>query len=169
MAFPRAVHENLGPGLSPREAAADAINRFVLALDLNDAELMRSAFTTDGVLDKSGLKKVMGGDPGADNGIAEILNGTLALIGPMDSSHHLSNFRVKLSNDQTEADVTCHVWAQHFRGGDGSNPSKRDYLLFGNIYLADVVKDGQGDDALWKIKRIGMHNLWCEGDVGVVG
>ena len=168
MAFPRAVHQHLGPGLPPREAAADALNRFALALDLNDADVMRSAFTTDGVLDKSGLKKVIGGDPGADNGIEEILKGTLALVGPMDSSHHLSNFRVKLNDDQTVADVQCHMLAQHFRGGDGPNPSKRDHLLFGNIYYADVVKEGQGDDALWKIRRLGMHNLWCEGDLGVV-
>jgi hypothetical protein len=169
MAFPRAIHQNLGPGLSPREAAADAINRFALALDLNDAEVMRSAFTNDSILDKSGLTKVMGGDLGADNGIEEILKATLAHVGPMDSSHHLSNFRVKLNSEQTEAEVMCHALAQHFRGGDGSNPSKPEYLLFGNIYYADVVKDGQGDDALWKIKRIGMHNLWCEGDIGVVG
>ena len=167
MAFPRTVHQNLGPGLSPREAAADAINRFVLALDLNDADIMRSAFTTDGVLDKSGLKKVIGGDPGVENGIDEILEGALAYIGPMDSSHHVSNFRVKFDSDQTEADVICHVWAQHFKSGEGPDPSKREYILFGNIYYADVVKDGQGDDALWKIKHIGMHNLWCEGDIGI--
>ena len=166
--FPRAVPLNLGPGLSRRDAAADAINRFVLALDLFDADIMRSAFTTDGVLDKSGIEKVTGQKMGEDSGIDEIINGTLAHVGPMDSSHHLSNFRVKFNDDQTQAEVTCHVLAQHFKHGEGPDPSKRDYLLFANIYFADVVKDGQGDDALWKIRRIGMHNLWCEGDIGVV-
>ena len=165
--FPRPVHLNLGPGLSAREAAADAINRFVLALDLNDADIMRSAFTEDGVLDKSGLMAPLGQDPGADHGIDQIIAITLAHVGPMGSSHHLSNFRLKLNGDETEAEVTCHALAQHFRPGEGLDPSKRDYLLFGNIYHADVVKDGPEENALWKIKRIGMYALWCEGDTGV--
>jgi hypothetical protein len=165
--FPRAVPLNLGPDLSPRDGAADAINRFVLALDLFDADIMRSAFTTDGVLDKSDLEKVTGQNMGEDSGIEEIIKGTLAHVGPMDSSHHLSNFRVKLDDNQTQAEVTCHALAQHFKHGEGSDPSKRDYLLFANMYYANVVKEEQGDDALWRIRRIGMHNLWCEGDIGV--
>lgn len=165
--FPATLHLNLGPGLSPRDAAADAINRFALSLDLNDASMMRSAFTEDGVLDKSGLKATLGSDPGCDEGVESIVNTTLAHVGPMASSHHLSNFRVKLNQEQTEAEVICHVLAQHYRPGEGLDPSKHDYLCFGNIYYADVVKHGQGEDALWKIKRMAMHALWCEGDVGV--
>lgn len=168
MPLPKAFVD-LGPGNSARDAAIDAIQRFALALDINDADLMRSAFTADGVLDKSGLSRVTGQEMPPDNGIDAILSTTFALIGPMDTSHHLSNYRVKFNGKQTEAQIMCHVYAQHFRAGEGPDPRKRDYILFGNLYYADVVKDGDGSDAMWKIKRMGMHCLWSEGDTRLVG
>lgn len=146
---PRAAPIDLGPGVTPREHATDAVLRFVQALDQGDEALIRSAFTTDGVVDISGLSVVTGLTYAPQEGIENIVKGVLAFVGPMDSSHHLSNFRVKLDEKQERAEVHCYALAQHFKNGNGHDPSKRGYLMYGNTYWAEVVKEGDG---LWKIR-----------------
>lgn len=75
----------------------------------------------------------------------------------MDSSHHLSNFRVKLNGRQDEAEVYCYALAQHFRKGEGGDPKNRQYLLFGNTYSADIVKSE--DEDIWRIRYV-VHLLF---------
>lgn len=144
----------LGTGLSPREGAIDAIYRFTLALDRADASLLRSAFFTDGAVDLSGLTRSTGKTYGEKKGVETIVNSVLAHVGPIDTAHHLSNFRVRMNGTQTKAEVTCYALAQHFMPGEGQIPSMRDYLIMGNSHWADVGKDSNSDDALWKIRRI---------------
>ncbi|KAK4497915.1 hypothetical protein PRZ48_010570 [Zasmidium cellare] len=158
---------NLGPGQTPREAAADALYRLVHGLDFNDADLIRSAFVEDGVLDISGLSPATGMDHPEQKGVENIVNGVLGHVGPMATSHSITNVRVKLNDKMDRAEVMTYVIAQHFRPGEGHDVSNRDYALFGNSYWADVVKVGEGDDALWKIKRFECQNLWAEGDGSV--
>lgn len=154
---------NLGPGLTPREAAADAVYRLCQALDFNDKDLLRSAFVEDAVYDMKGISSEMPEQKGVEN----IVNGVLAHVGPMATSHNISNLRVKLDEKQDQAEVACYCIAQHFRSGEGHDPSKRDYLLYGTMYWADVVKTGDGEDALWKMRRFEIHLMWCEGDQSV--
>ncbi|KAF2173567.1 hypothetical protein M409DRAFT_15847 [Zasmidium cellare ATCC 36951] len=158
---------HLGPGLTPREAAVDAMYRLVHGLDFNDADLVRSAFVEDAILDISGLSPATGRDHPEQKGVDNIVNGVLAHVGPMPTSHNINNVRVKLNDSMDQAEVTSYVIAQHFRPGEGHDPSKRDYVLFGNSYWADVVKVGEGDDALWKMKRFEAQNIWAEGDMSV--
>lgn len=158
---------NLGPGLTPREAAADAVHRMVQALDDNDEALMRSAFLPDGVFDLSGLSAATGQSFPPQEGIEAIVNGVLAHLSTLDSGHHLSNFRVKLNDAADQAEVHCYAMAQHFRKGEGHDARKRDYVLYGNAYWADVVKDGTGEDAFWRIRRFEIRNLWVEGEPSV--
>ena len=164
----RPANIQLGPGLSAREGAMDAIYRFVEGLDRADEDLLRSAFASDGAIDLSGLTPCTGKTYGESRGIEAIVNSVFAHVGPMDSEHHLSNFRVKLNSDQREAEVTCYAWAQHFKSGEGQDPTKRDYLVFGNWYWADVVKEGTSEDALWRIRRIELTNIWSEGTLAAI-
>ncbi|CAK4032211.1 Hypothetical predicted protein [Lecanosticta acicola] len=158
----------LGPGMTPREQAADAVLRFVQALDQGDEDLIRSAFTKDGVLDISGLSRASGKSHPPQEGIDNIVNGVLAHVGSMCSSHHLSNFRVKLNETADHAEVHCYALAQHFRQGEGHDPSQRDYVLYGSTYWADVVKEGDGEGEMWRMRRIEVENIWSEGVRSVV-
>ena len=164
----RSATIHLGPGLSPREGAIDAIYRFTQALDDADENLLRSAFANDGVVDLSGLTPCTGKAYDEKDGIESIVNSVLAHVGPMDSAHHLSNFRVKIHSDGTEAEVTCYALAQHFKAGEGTHPGERNYLIMGNSYWADVARDGSDEDALWKIRRIEITNMWSEGDLAAL-
>ena len=114
----------------------DAIYRFVQALDSSNEGLLRSAFTVDGVLDLSGLNASMGEGEHRNErkGVESIVDSVLAHVGAMDSGHHLSNFRVKMDENQTVAEVTCYAIAQHFKANEGQDPTKRDYLIMGNSY-----------------------------------
>lgn len=158
---------DLGPGLTPREAAVDAMYRLVHGLDFNDADLLRSAFVEDAIFDISGLSPATGREHPEQKGIESIVNGVLAHVGPMATSHNISNVRVKLNDTMDQAEVMCYVIAQHFRPGEGYDAFKRDYVLYGNSYWADVVKVRVGDDALWKIKRFEIQVMWTEGDMSV--
>lgn len=107
--FSRPAHIHLGAGLSPREGAIDALYRYVEGLDRADENLLRSAFTSEAVLDLSGLTPTTGVTYEEMKGIDTIVNSVLSHVGPMDSQHQMSNFRVKLSQSQNEAEVTCYV------------------------------------------------------------
>ena len=168
MMSPRSASIHLGPGLSPREGAIDAIYRFTQALDDADENLLRSAFAVDGVVDLSGLTPCTGKSYDEKKGVESIVNSVLAHVGPMDSAHHLSNIRVKMYTDQMRAELTCYALAQHFKPKEGQDPSKRNYLIMGNSYWADIVRDGDGEDALWKIRRIVVTNMWSEGDLAAL-
>lgn len=156
---------SLGPSLSPREAAIDAIYRFLQALDDADENLLRSAFISDAIVDRSGLTTATGIPFPILQGISDIEHGILGTIGRMDTGHHVSNVRVKLTDNGEKADVTCYVLAQHCRPGEGPSPKFEMHLAMGSRYSAVVVKDNS--DGLWKIEKAELHCLWSEGDLGV--
>lgn len=156
---------DLGPGLSPREAATDAVYRLVGALDFNDADLLRSAFTEDAIFDISGLSPATGKEHPPQKSTDAIVNGVLAHVGPMATSHTIGNVRVKMNEKMDQAEVMCYVIAQHFRPGEGFAADKRDYILYGNSYWADVVKTGEG--GLWKMRKFEIQVMWAEGDNSV--
>src|SRR6202012_909960 len=112
---PNSTLAHLGPGLTPREAASDALYRFTQALDDNDSTLLRSSVTLDAMVDRSGLSPGTGRDLPPTQGIELIDRFVLGTIGPMDTSHHVSNIRVKLDQDEKEAEVTCYVIAEHYK------------------------------------------------------
>ena len=165
---PRTASIGLGPGMSPREGAVDAIFRFCQALDDNNEELLRSAFLQDGTVDLSGLATCTGKSYTDQTGIENIVNGVFAHVGPIDSFHHLGNLRVKLNDAQNQAEITVYSVAQHFKKGEGNDPSNRNSLLMGNRYWAEVVKPDDASDGLWRIRRIEVSNHSCEGDLAVL-
>lgn len=161
----------LGPGLSPREAAIDAVYRFAQGLDEGDEEVFRSAFTAYGILDMSRLTSSTGKEHPEQQGIEALIRGVFEHVGRgMDCAHHLSNVRVKLNDRIDRGEVSCYAWAQHFRLGEGKDVKKTTHLTAGSVYRADVVRDhaSGGGQGLWKIERLEIHPYWCEGDLGVI-
>ncbi|KAF2159003.1 hypothetical protein M409DRAFT_30539 [Zasmidium cellare ATCC 36951] len=145
-------------GLTDREAAIDAVIRFVCALDQGDAELSASSLTKDSIMDLTPFRKV-----GMERGIAEgrdaIVKVLMDAVGkPLDTTHSATNIRCTVQGDSAEL-TTC-VLAQHFRRGEGPSPEFQDYYLFGNQYAAQIVRDGE----LWRIKRLTITPAWVVGN-----
>ena len=115
-------------GLSDREAAVEAVLRFFEGLDDADASLVHSAFTPDATVDLSPISNI--GTPFSElSGRDTIVDRLLKSVGPLDSTHHLSNFRVNVIGDS--ATLTCYALAQHFRTSQGPLPEERRYFLMG--------------------------------------
>ncbi|EPX75397.1 uncharacterized protein SOCG_01145 [Schizosaccharomyces octosporus yFS286] len=138
-----ALPVTLAPALSGRDAVADALYRAVVALDTADDALFKSAFTTDAVLDPM-------------------------LYHAHQIGHQplLSNMRINITEGDSKAQVTCSALSQHYRGGEGMNPSS-DFLLAGGLYWVELVKDS--GDGLWKIKHWTLKSTWGQGDWGILG
>ena len=147
--------------LLDHNAAIDALHRFVYGLDLADASLVSSAFILDATVDLTPFNK-LGFSFKVLSGKDLIVETLMAGVGSIDSSHHLSNFRVKIS--ENDAYLTCYSLAQHFRPGEGPGLQFQDYLLLGNRYTADLVRDGEE----FKIKKIVIDCAWSVGTKDVI-
>ncbi|RVX67379.1 hypothetical protein B0A52_09160 [Exophiala mesophila] len=153
---------NVG-GLTDREAAIDAIVRFVCSLDEGSDELCSSAVTDNVVMDLRPFNKV-GMKYSVVEGKTDVVNRLMTAVGrPLDTTHSATNIRCYLTGPDT-ADLTCCVLAQHFRGGEGPSPEFQDYYLFGNQYKAKVVR--QGD--LWKVSELEIAPAWTQGNPEVM-
>jgi hypothetical protein len=142
------------PGLTDREAIADAVYRAVLAFDHADEALLRSALTEDVVAE-------MPGSPPAE-GIAAIKATVFDRVSKLDTTHFISNVRVSIESAAT-AKLTCSAQAQHVRPGKGFEPGPNKFMS-GGFYACDVVKDGN----LWKLKTWKANIVWVEGDMSVM-
>lgn len=149
-------------GLTDREAAIDAIIRFVCSLDEGDSELCASSLTDDMVMDLTPFKKVgMNYQPVV--GKAAAVDRLMTAVGrPLDTTHSATNIRCTVKGDT--ADLTCCVLAQHFRGGEGPSPEFQEYYFFGNQYKASLVREGE----LWKVNRLLISPAWTQGNPDVM-
>lgn len=142
------------PFTSEREAVADAIYRAVLALDTDDTTLFKSSVTDDTVCDLNGT----------------VMNGIDAIIAhpvwKLDTTHHISNLRINITDGASKAQVTCSGLAQHYRAGEGMKPGAAP-LLAGSLYWIELVKDA--GDGLWKFKHWKIKTTWGHGEWGVFG
>ncbi|KAK4502107.1 hypothetical protein PRZ48_005530 [Zasmidium cellare] len=145
-------------GLTDREAAIDAVIRFVCALDEGDADLSASSLTEDAVMDLTPFQKV-GMDRGLAEGRSNIVKILMDAVGkPLDTTHCATNIRCTVQGESAEL-KSC-ILAQHFRRGEGPDPKFQDHYLFGNQYAAQIVRDGE----LWKIKRLTITPAWVAGN-----
>lgn len=143
-------------GLTDREAAIDALIRFVVALDDGDSELSASSLAEDAVMNlvfgKSGMqaRKVHGRDV-----IVDLL---MSRVGrPLDTTHMATNIRCTIRGD--EAELTSVILAQHFRLGEGQPPETQDYWMNGNNYRCSIVRVCD----LWRIKHVTIEPAWTLG------
>lgn len=150
-------------GLSDREAAIDAVIRFVNSLDDGDAGLCASSLLTDATVDFTPFQKI-GMKHGKVHGQADIVRLLMNAVGkPLDTTHMATNIRCKMT-EKASAELTCCVLALHFRLGEALNPDCQDHYLNGNLYKSTIVRDG----GLWKIRELIISPAWTLGNSDVM-
>ncbi|KAK5021558.1 hypothetical protein LTS07_010855 [Exophiala sideris] len=142
-----------------REAVADALYRCVLGLDCNDWDMFRSSLAEgeDISMELKGSISIKGPD--------QIKQFIFDFIGPLDTTHHISNIRVDVKDGDDTATLSANAVAQHYREGEGPDPTTA-HLMTGSIYVLDLVKDGKDD--LWKIKKWSAKIVWRDGDRSII-
>ena len=140
-----------------RYEIADALHRFAFGLDHGDADSLASTLTEDCVLDFRPAGKKLGLDFPKMSGRQAILDAVLPLLGPLDTSHTVSNLQIEISEDT--ATLYAYVMAQHFMPREGSRPGSENALLM-NRYDCELVRDGQR----WRFRRIIIDNTWAQGN-----
>jgi len=143
--------------LTEREAVTDALYRAIIGFDTNDVSIFNSAWSgQDVTLDLNG--KVI-------NGLDAIRTQLLDVVGPMDTTHMISNVRVDVKDGASTASLTAYALAQHCPPGMGGDPSGPKYLA-GARYFIDLVKDDS--DGLWKATKFVLKRVWTQGDPSVI-
>lgn len=145
--------------LSPREAITDALYRAISGFDHNDVSMFNSAFISseeDVIFDLSGTMF---------NGLESIRKGLLDFVGPMDTTHLISNVRVDLKDGEKKGRLGCYALAQHCEPGKGAEVDGKKYLA-ASEYWIDLVQDEK--DGSWKIKTWVMKIIWTQGDASVL-
>jgi hypothetical protein len=150
-------HPQTLTGLTEREAIADAMYRVIIGFDKNDVPMFNSAFAdNDVVLVFRGTKI-----KGVDCIKAQLLD----FVGPMVTTHMISNVRVDLKEGAKTASLTAFALAQHCPPGRGEEMDGPKYLA-ASEYFIDVLKDET--DGIWKIKKWTAKLIWTQGDASVM-
>ncbi|KAL6243088.1 hypothetical protein RBB50_010188 [Rhinocladiella similis] len=147
-AIPHKIHS-----LTTRESVVDALYRVVQGIDTNDRALFQSATTEDVTMEMPGVGSISG------EGIEKMFTG----VGPMDTTHAISNVRVNVEEGASTATLTAYAVAQHFKAGEGFDPTSPN-LLAGAIYTLTLVNDG----GLWKVKKWVADFKWRQGDPSIM-
>jgi hypothetical protein len=147
--------------IPPTADPADALIRFAFGLDAGDKGILESAFTEDILFDVSRVGDEQSGFP-AIEGRESVVGMLLMSMGPLDTMHALSNFRVHVAGDT--ARLNCYAMAQHYRPGEGPSRTTTDQVMMGNKYDAVLVRDGQ----TWRIKRLTIVTIWSQGNPDVL-
>src|SRR5207237_7202976 len=135
-----AMSTDLSQLANDRYEIADALHRFAFGLDHGDADSLASAFTEDCVLDFRPAGKKLGLDFPRLTGRQAIVDTLIPLLGPLDTSHTVSNLQIEISDDS--ATLYCYVLAQHFMPREGPRPGTENALLM-NRYDCELVRDGE--------------------------
>lgn len=144
-------------GLTDREAAIDALIRFVRSIDKADASLCESSLTDDMTMDLTPIQQ------SSITGKADVVTAIMTKVGtPLDTTHMATNIRCFVTGD--EAELTCCVLAQHFRAGQGPKPEVQDHWLMGNEYDVKIVRVGD----LWRISKLVFTPTWTLGNYEVM-
>src|ERR1700757_5068738 len=130
-----------------RYEIADALHRFAFGLDHGDADALASALTEDCVLDFRPAGQKLGLNFPKLTGRQAIMDALIPLLGPLDTSHTVSNLQTEISEDS--ATLYCYVMAQHFMPRQGPRPGSENALLM-NRYDCELVREGQK----WRFKRM---------------
>jgi hypothetical protein len=144
-----------------RYEVADTLHRYAFGLDHGDADSLASALAEDCVLDfRRAEKKLHLGFP-LITGRQAILDSVLPLIGPLDTSHTVTNLQIEISGDS--ARLSAYVMSQHFMPREGSRPGAENALLM-NRYDCELVRD----DQKWRFRRIIIDNAWSQGNPEII-
>jgi hypothetical protein len=136
---------------------ADALHRYAFGLDHGDADSLASALTEDCRFDFRPAGRKLEIDFPLLIGRDAILNGVLPLIGPLDTSHTVSNLQIEISGDT--AALYAYVLSQHFMPREGSRRGS-EYALLMNRYDCNLIRDRDK----WRFRRMTIDNAWALGN-----
>jgi ketosteroid isomerase-like protein len=145
-----------------RAEITDAIYRYAAALDFGDAALMESALTEDAVIDLTSATTKIGLEFPVLTPRDIAVGALTAYVGPLDTSHSVTNVRIDISGDTATA--RCYAQANHFLPGEGPRPDQTRHALMMNRYTAEMAR---GEDR-WRIRRLLIDCAWFEGDPQVL-
>jgi uncharacterized protein YciI len=144
------------------QAAADGIEqaliRFAAGQDLQDAELLATAFSEDAVLDFTQPAGELGVRAKIMGGRKDIVDTITKVTAPLITSHTITNVRVnRLDGDTAHAQAL--IEAMHV---DRKKPVRR--LLLKNLLTISAERIGPR----WQIRSLTFRNLWREGEPSVL-
>jgi hypothetical protein len=151
------MNTDLAQLANDRYEIADALHRFAFGLDHGDADSLASALTEDCLLDFRPAGKKLELEFPKFNGRQAIVDAILPLLGPLDTSHTVSNVQIEIRGDS--AAMYAYVQAQHFMPRQGPRPGSENALLM-NRWDCELVRDGQK----WRFKRVAIDNAWAQGN-----
>lgn len=146
------------PTLSQTEAVADALYRACRGFDTNDRTIFHSAWAGQDVSFTMDGKEYKGLDA--------IVSDVLDLVGPLATTHFVSNIRVSVEPGSSTASLNAYGMNQHCAPGKGLDPSAPKFMS-GSTYDLALIKSKE--DGLWKIKTWDMTIVWLQGDASVMG
>ncbi|MGE3619154.1 MAG: nuclear transport factor 2 family protein [Acidimicrobiia bacterium] len=129
----------------------DVLNRYALALDTQDWDLLRTVFTDDAVGDYSA---------GTYEGFDAIKGLVDRALGPLDASQHLIGSQAITSLDGDAATATCYLHAQHVKVGTPGG----DQLIKAGYYTDRLVRTEAG----WRIAHRRLTITWENGNPAVL-
>src|SRR5207245_6892118 len=118
-----------------------------------------SAFTTDCIFDFRPAGRKLGIDVPKLSGREAIVNALIPFLGPLDTSHTVSNLQIEVSDDS--ATLYAYVMSQHFMPREGCRRGSENALLM-NRYDCELVRDGQK----WRFRRARIDSGCAQGNSG---
>src|SRR5260370_36876326 len=104
-----------------RYEIADTLHRFAFGLDHGDADSLASAFAEDCIFDFRPAGRRLKIDFPKLNCREAIVNALIPFLGPLDTSHTLSNLQIEGSADS--ATLYAYVMSQHFMPPERCRPA----------------------------------------------
>lgn len=148
-------------GLTDREAAIDALHRFLWSLDEGSDELAHSSLTEGAVMELHFTHN--GSEPRRVTHRDNIVPLLMDAVGkPLDTTHMATNIRCEVKGDTAE--LKAQILAQHFRKGEGADPEKGEFYLNGNLYRCVVVRVGEE----WRMSVVDIRPAWVQGNPEVM-
>jgi hypothetical protein len=135
----------------------DTLHRFAFGLDHGDADSLASALAEDCIFDFRPAARKLEIDFPKLSGRGAIVNALIPFLGPLDTSHTVSNLQIEVSDDS--ATLYAYVMSQHFMPREGCRRGSENALLM-NRYDCELVRDGQK----WRFKRVTIDNAWAQGN-----
>lgn len=154
-------YQNSLPNLNTNEAIADAVYRAATGFDRNDIAILETAIAEDCSFEITAgpnERRVV-------DGLSTLKTQVFDHVGPMDTTHMISNVRVNHKAGDNVASLTAYALAQHCPPGRGKELDGPKYIA-GAEYLVDLVQDH--GDGLWKIKKWVVDIIWRQGDPSVM-
>lgn len=150
-------HQQTTGSVADKLAVVDALHRFAAGIDLKDSELLASAFAVDAVSDFRPAAAKAGFEYPVIQGRETIVSALANSLSQIDTTHSVSNPRVRVDGDSARMDAL--VEAQHVPSRDHTM-----HYLMKNRYDVELVRDGDA----WVIQRVTIDNVWRSGDPAVL-